>query len=54
LDLKRFFDYRLRIMYLPRFRQCRSQMHKRQEPGVGDLTGLSAKRDGLIVATELA
>ena len=45
LELRGFFDRRLRLMFLPSFRRCRGEMHVGQEAGVGDLTGLPAMCD---------
>ncbi len=54
LELRGIFDGRPRLTFLPSFRQCRGEMHVGQEAGVGELTGLSAMCDGLIVVTENA
>ncbi len=54
LELHGFFDGRLRLTFLPSLRQCRGDMNVRKEAGVGELTGLSAMCDGVIVATENA
>jgi hypothetical protein len=48
------FRLLLRLFFLPSFRQCRAEIHVGQEASFGELTGLPAICDRLIVAPEKA
>ena len=53
LKLNCFVDRSLCLAYLSSIRQRTGEIQLRPEGGVGELTGLSAICDGLIVATEI-